>query len=157
MIITKWDYHIYDILDTLQEFGMETDLQAYTDGDAQRDKALQDLWSVFSHPECAIIAVYDVCDEDTIAGFAVLFLDRLFLQGTRGFGIVNKFYIRKQYRGKHYGRQLANECVDWFTANNVSESFVTSTGEIGETKQFENLFRKFGYTTIGSCMRRKHE
>lgn len=153
MLIDKWDYRINDIIDAGIEFMLESDLLIADDLVKFKYKLKEDLWLVFNNSNTVrIIAIYDT--DNILTGFAIVMKDDLF--NLKPIGIVNKFYVRKQYRGTQYGRQLAKWCVDWFDLNGVYESFVTSTAGIGRGKQFENLFKKYGYSVMGSAMRRTY-
>lgn len=154
MIIDKWDYRVLDVIDAGIEFMLESDVVVvYTDTDIKlyKDKLIEDLWFLFNNAQSDIIVSYD---NDILAGFALIHKDELF--SLRPVGLLNKFYVRKSFRGTQHGRLLTKECVGWFDDNGIIDSFVTSTAGIGENKQFENLFRKYGFTIIGSCMRRTH-
>lgn len=155
MIIDKWDSRILDVIDAGIEFMLETDIILLTNSnsiDSYKDKLLDDLYIVFSNSTSDIIVSYT--EDNILAGFAIVHKDTLFNMSP--IGILNKFYIRKSYRGTDHGRKLTQMCVDWFDSNDVVDSFATSTAGIGEGKQFENLFKKYGFAVIGACMRRTH-
>lgn len=153
MLVDKWDYRINDVIDAGIEFMLETDILLADDLDKYKAKLKEDLWLVFNNSNTAnIITIYDV--DNILTGFAVVMKDDMFT--LKSIGIVNKFYVRKPYRGTQYSRELAEWCVNWFDLNDISESFVTSTAGIGRGKQFENLFKKYGYSVMGSAMRRTH-
>ena len=152
MILDKWDYRITIIQELLLEFAKESNLGVYTGTTQQKDKCLQDLWRVFNHPNCAIVYTQRGF---TITGFAVLFLDDLFID-VGMFGVVSRFYIQPQYRGTLASRDLAQQCIEWFNSKRVSSSTVTSTN-IGNPKLLENLFKKYGYSITGTVLEKKHE
>jgi GNAT superfamily N-acetyltransferase len=153
MLIDKWDYRILDVIDAGIEFMLETDLLLAEDINEYRSKLTEDLWLVFNNSNTArIITIYNT--DDILTGFAIVMKDTLFT--LKPMGIVNKFYVRRPYRGTPYSRQLAEWVTNWFDLNGITESFVTSTAGIGRGKQFENLFKKYGYSVMGSAMRRTH-
>lgn len=154
MLLNSWDSRAYDVLELLIEFGKESNVNYYTGTHQQEDKAFNDIWRIYNDPDSAILLEYQ---DDRPAGFAIVFCDKLFTDA-HGIGIVGKFYIRKECRRTHAGRNLCEQVTQWFDSVGVQDSFVTSTAGINENKQFENLFRKYGYNQVGIAMKRiKHE
>lgn len=149
------EYWIFELLNTLCEFGIETNYNKYyIDNIYQDNKILNDIQLLLNDKDTSIIILHD---EKEIHGFSVVSTDKLF-RVDEGLGIIIKFYVRKQYRGRTDAYRLTAASVAWFKEKGITQSFCTSTGNIGiPASAFENLFGKFNYELIGKCLTRLHE
>ncbi len=149
------EYWIFELLNTLCEFGIETNYnQYYTDTVDQDNKILNDIYILLHDIDTSIIILHD---DKEIHGFSIVSTDKLF-RIDEGLGIIVKFYVRKQYRGSVDGYRLTAASIAWFKDKGITQSFCTSTGNIGiPSSAFENLFSKFNYQLIGKCLTRLHE
>lgn len=73
------------------------------------------------------------------------------------FGYVEKCFIRPERRGVGAGRLMAEKMAEWFDARECLFSFVTSTANIGATRQFNNLMAKYGYSDLGPTLAREYQ
>lgn len=107
----------------------------------------------YAHTESIIsIAAYESVDyacviaayqEDRAVGFAIVSAPIDF--HTPAFGYVDKLYVHPSFRGTGAGRGLVKECIDWFDERGVTESYASSTAEVGQSKLFANLLKKYGF------------
>lgn len=154
MILDKWDHRVFDVINLLIEFGKESNVNLYTGSRSQEEKMLNDLWRIFNDPEADILISYT---NGKPAGFAIVYYDTMFTDEA-GLGIVGKFYVHPEHRGSGIGRELCEDVCNWFDKIGAIDSYVTSTAGIGQNKQFENLFAKYGFEQVGICMKRtQHE
>lgn len=148
-VLKEWraDY-VGALLDMADEFTLEATDYSWT---PNRDHHLQTFHNYFEQPDTDVILVYS---GDTLAAGAMAAIENDHQDETIGYG--SKFYVRPAFRGTRVGRTLLNALVDWFDAKGCVDSFVTSTGGVGNDSAFINLFAKEGYKPCGVCLRRNH-
>lgn len=113
------------------------------------EQSYKTFMGFFKLPTSAIIVVID---NNKIVGAALMVWDQDFIKERIGYLI--KFYIRPGSRGTKAGRTLAEAMTKWFDDHNCTTSFATSTAGVGESKQFENLLKKFNFDFCGPTMMR---
>jgi GNAT superfamily N-acetyltransferase len=93
-----------------------------------------------------------VMDGDLLAGIAIVFFHRDYCLERLGF--IDRFYVRKPWRGTAAARGLAAHAVEWFQRKACRTVFVTATAHLSANRdrQFVNLFRKFGFAECGPTM-----
>jgi GNAT superfamily N-acetyltransferase len=148
MKLTEWNEQVYDFLLAAKAFCDETKYLVTFN----QDKALQDLALLLENQdECSVFLNYQLVDEvPTIAGFAIAMIDSMFTD--KPFGDVYKFYVMPEFRGSKVSRELVQECVDWFDANDAVSSYAYGDARVGEDGKFNNLFKKFGYVPATQVM-----
>jgi GNAT superfamily N-acetyltransferase len=148
MIIDKWDREVINkLLDLYEEFLAETQFPVT----ANRAKARDRFFYAINDPDGVIIAAFD--EDGSIMGGAVAYAVADWQDEV--FGYVEKFFVSPRARGKGAGRMIADELSRWFDEKSAMFSFATSTANIGQNRQFENLMAKYGYRTLGPTLARE--
>lgn len=150
MLIDAWDHRILDIITAGEQFGIESGLNP-EQGKA-RDKVFQDLWLAFNDPNVGLFIEYLDPEHNHIGGFAIANTDDMFMQNK--VGVINKFYVMPEGRGKGVSRILIQQVVDWLDEQGAVHQYATSTGGIGQNKAFENLLAKVGFVPEGLILKR---
>lgn len=148
MIIEKWDREVINkLLDLAEEFIRETNFPVTFN----RQKARDRFFYAINDPDGVIIAVFD--EDGSAMGGAVAYAVADWQDEV--FGYVEKFFVSPRARGKGAGRMIADELSRWFDEKNALFSFATSTANIGQNRQFQNLMAKYGYRDIGPTLARE--
>ena len=100
-------------------------------------------------PEADILVIED---DGLIVAAAIVVHARDFC--VQRVGYIEKFYVRRAWRGTIAARALAAECVEWFRAHHCWAAFVTATANLSaaQDKQFTNLFSKFNFKPCGQAL-----
>ena len=73
------------------------------------------------------------------------------------FGYVVKFFVAPGARGSGASRALLAASMEWFAEKRCRYVFATAAAAISpkQDREFENLFAKFGFASLGATMMRK--
>lgn len=112
------------------------------------DNALRSFYTAITHDDMDIIGVFD---KDNIVGIAIVSKENDFT--TEALGDIIEFYVCKEFRKTTCARDLLNRVCEWFDNKGCKNVFVKSTGNVdGQSKVFENLFKKFGFNVFSSVL-----
>lgn len=109
--------------------------------------AARSFVNFINHPECEVL---NVKKDGKILATAMIATENDFQDET--VGDVSEFYVMPESRGTGAGRKLLEAACEWFDSRNCVHVFVKSTGNIGQSAAFENLFKKYGFEVFSHVL-----
>lgn len=134
-----------DVLVCIEEFIEESNYRLTYN----RLNSIRYINNIMYDDSTTILTIYN---NDTIVGFAIIGYSSSFYTERRG--SIQKFYIRKQYRGTRAARKLIKGINGWFDLCDVVDTTVSGIANIGENKMFTNLLIKHDYNITGDTLTR---
>lgn len=149
MIVEEARYlDLPDIVFLLGEFAKES--HRGPDG-FNHDKAYHSLFRMMEDPDIVILVARD---GTKIAGISILSIDSVFEIYSQAYFYI--FYVHPDFRGTDTARWLVARSVSESLFRGVAHLYVTSTAGFSDggknEKLFTNLFKKFGFSTLGTCL-----